>query len=237
MAGDTVAAAVMQLSLGHIALHEGAYPRARAAFLTCVPVLRTIGWGSIGANGLVGLADVAREQGDIEEAASLYAEALALYRQAGEQHAPTVTWVHCRLARMYVEHGDWTRARTYATQALIIARDTGQVEAGDIVDALEVYATLAAQAASPRSVHLTGAVATLRRVHGLPAADGHNAHRRSVTYLPRPSRAPEVFYRETQPDRGSAPAEQAVLLDEQAVLSLEEAIALALAESGWNGST
>jgi tetratricopeptide (TPR) repeat protein len=236
--GNMLPAAVMQLSLGQIALREGDYDRARATFLACVPVLRTVGWPSTVADGLVGLADVAREQGNVEEAAALYAEGLALYRQIGGHVSPAMAWVHCRLAGMYLEQGDWTGARTHANEALTIARDTGQVAASEIVDALEVHAALAAQKGSPSSLHLAGAAVALRANYGLPeAASRLSARERRVTYIPQYARLPEVLHHQTRAERGPVPAEHASSKDEQATawtegqyMSLEAAIAYALGD-------
>jgi uncharacterized protein HemY len=69
------------LHLGQVALYEGDYKRARPLFVASLPMIRALGWQSTVAEGLAGLADVARAQGDHAEAAALYTEALTIYRQ------------------------------------------------------------------------------------------------------------------------------------------------------------
>lgn len=238
--GNRLAAAVMQLSLAQIALREGDYARARTALLACVPTLRTMGWRSTVADGLVGLADVAREQGEIEEAAALYEEGLALYRQVGDHLSPNIAWVHCRLANMYLDQGDWTGARAHAAETLTIARDDGQVEVSEIVHALQVYVALAAREVSSGSVRLANAVASLRSFYGLPEpAFESRVQERRVTYLPQSPRLPQDRENDTRSDHWSHATEHARSKDVQATawteeqpMSLEEVIAYALDEVG-----
>ncbi|HEY8741506.1 MAG TPA: hypothetical protein VIU62_00290, partial [Chloroflexota bacterium] len=143
--GATIEIAVVQLSLGQIALYERNYARAKASFLACLPNLRAQGWRSAVADGLVGLADVAREQGDDGAAVSFYAEGLMLFRQGGDQLASAIPRVLCRLADVALEQGNWAEVETHVRECLVIARDTGRVGATEIASALEAQAALAAR--------------------------------------------------------------------------------------------
>jgi predicted ATPase/DNA-binding SARP family transcriptional activator len=111
--GDSIQGAGVQLSLGQLALHEGDYERARAAFGTSLPVLRALRWPSTVADVLVCLADVARKQGAPQEAAALYTEALTLYRHVGDRLLSSpIAAVLSRLAAIAQEHDNWTEAQT-----------------------------------------------------------------------------------------------------------------------------
>ena len=134
--------AVVQISLGQIALYDGDYERARVAFVACLPMLRELGWRSNLAYGLVRLAEIARAQGDHAQAAAYYAEGLALFREAGDQGLPAVAWALSGRAALALEQGDWTAAQIHLTESLAIAWDTGQVgvseRAPELAGVLEV---------------------------------------------------------------------------------------------------
>ncbi|MGI8916155.1 MAG: tetratricopeptide repeat protein [Chloroflexota bacterium] len=166
--GDGLNSTVMQAHLGQIALYEGDHKRARAAFVACLPMLSALGWRSAVAETLIRLASVAHAQGNDGEAASLYTEALALYRRLGDQWLPAVAWVHAQLADLALERGDWMVAETQVVETLILARDNGldgvpEFAEAPLPRALEVRAALAAVQETPRrSIRLAGAAAALR---------------------------------------------------------------------------
>jgi tetratricopeptide (TPR) repeat protein len=191
VAGDRMCTAMMELHLGRIALYEGNHGRARAAFVACLPMLRALGWQSNAAEGLVRLADVAREQGDQREAVALYTEALTLYRQLGDQWLPAVAWVRSRLAALALEWGDRAVAETHLAESLAIARDTGRVGAPErppeLAGVLEVSAALAAaQGARLRATRLAAAAAALRmQLNRPPTASEQATLERTLTGVRR----------------------------------------------------
>jgi tetratricopeptide (TPR) repeat protein len=166
--GDEMWVAVVEEHLGQIAVYEGDYARARTAFTGCLPTFGALGWRSEVAATLVRLAGVAHAQRDNEEAVSRYAEALALYRQLGDQWLPAVALVHARLAALALEHSDWAVAESHVTESLLIAQDTALVRVlpfGEtpLPNALEVRAVLAAVRNEPlRAFRLGGAAAAVR---------------------------------------------------------------------------
>jgi tetratricopeptide (TPR) repeat protein len=211
--------AVVEEHLGQIAVYEGDYERAHAAFAACLPSLATLGWRSEVAATLVRLADAARALGDGEEASIRYTEALALYRQLGDQWLPAVSLVHTRLAALALEHGDRTVADRHVTRSLTIAQDIPLERAlpfaeTPLPNALEVQAALAAVQSTPvRALRLAGAAATLR-------ADLHQPQKQSD---------------EVMLEQRLAPARLALTAEEQAQawgdgqrMTADQAIAVAL---------
>jgi non-specific serine/threonine protein kinase len=235
-AGAGIEGAVMQLSLGQIALYERDYGRARAAFAACLPMLRTTGWQSTVADGLAGLADVAREQGDDGEAVTFYTEGLALYRQGGDHLALAISRVLCRLADLHLAQGNWAVAQAQVTESLVMARDTRLVGASVIASALAMQAALAAMQGTPaRAVRLAGAAAALRAHASQASAASERAIlERRVTFLP-PSPGSAAAFGQATLERGLASARQALSAAEQAAawaegeaMTPEQAIAYAL---------
>ena len=144
--GDGMSSAQIQLCLGELAMYDGDYERATAAFRAAVPMMRAVGWTTSVADGLVRLGDVARNQGDGQEATSLYHEALALYRQSGRRlganlmpHLPAVL---CHLADMAVEQGALDLAQTYIGECLMILRETQPSGSPQLAEALAVQGAL-----------------------------------------------------------------------------------------------
>lgn len=236
-AGDAVAAAVLQLSLGRIALYAGDYVRARTAFVACLPTLHALGWGTTIGDALVGLGDAAREQGDGREAAAAYSEAATLYRSAGDRLAAALARALSRLAETNLELDDWAAADISATESLAIARDTGEIGSSDIVRALGVHAALAAIRRMPaRALRLGGAAAAIRHCHAaFQDTPGRHARERPLTYLPPSFQPRDVAAGRQTLERLLAVASEALSADEQAAawaegqsLSVEQAIACAL---------
>jgi tetratricopeptide (TPR) repeat protein len=232
-----MAAAGLYLSLGQIALYEGDYGRARAAFAACLPMLRTLGWRSTLADALVGLGDAARGHGDDREAEASYLEALTLYRQLGDHLAPVMVRVLCRLANMSLDHGDCTRAQAEVTESLRLARDASRVGASEIVEALEMRATLSAlQDAAAKALKLAGAAAALRaHPHQREAASGQVGLERRSSYLPPSARSREAASGRATLEDKLALARQTLSGDEQATawaegqaMTAEQAVAYAL---------
>ena len=145
---DRLNSAVLRMHLGHIAFQDGDFPRSRAAFRACLPMLEAFGWRFAVAETLVRLADTVRAQGEDEEAAAHYHAALAAYHELGDQWLPVISWVHAKLAVLELDRRDWVAARGHATEILMIARthDLGRVPpfmGAPLPLALEVLATLA----------------------------------------------------------------------------------------------
>ena len=244
--GDRILGALVQLHLGQVALYEGDYLRARAAFVACLPLIRTLGWRSSVAEGLVGLADVARAQGASGEAAELYAEALTLYRQLGDHRLPAYVAILGRLADVALEQGDLAAAQTYVAACLANARETGPDGTAQLARALEAQVTLAAAQEAPRrAVRLAGAAATLRARLDQPVAAATPAAAPEIVHLAltqqRLNRPLTVSERATL-ERRLVPARQALSTEEQAsawaagqAMTWEQAIADALGErcSTW----
>ena len=236
-AGAAIEVAVTHLTLGQIALYERDYARASAAFVARLPDLRTQGWRSTVADGLVGLADVAREQGDDAAAATFYSEGLTLYRQGGEHLASAIPRALCRLADLALAQGDWAVARVHVRECLTIARDTGRVGASEIAGAQEAQAALAAaQGAAAGAVRLAGAAAALRAHLDRPLAAAEQVILdRRVTYLPPSPRTSAASEGATM-ERALATARRALSADAQALawaagqaMTPEQAVADALA--------
>jgi hypothetical protein len=218
--GDGIYGAIVEEHLGQIAVYEGDNARARAAFSGSLPAFSAFGWRSEVAATLVRLADITHAIGDDEEAASRYTEALALYRQLGDQWLPAVALVHARLAGLALEGSDRQVADRHVTESLIIAQDTALERAlpfGEtpLPNALEVRAALAAEQTPFRALRLGGAAAALR------------------AQLHQPLTVPGEALLEGQ----LAPARQVLSADEQARAWAEgqrmtsgEAIAIALQE-------
>lgn len=230
-------AAVLQLSLGRIALYEDDYRRARTAFTACLPVLRVLGWNTTLGDALVGLGDVARRQGDNREVAALYAEAIALYRPVGDRVSPALARALCRLAETNFEQGDWEAAESGATESLALARDTGQVGSSEIMGALMVHAAVAAVRGMPaRALRLVGAAAAM---HAHRSASGEVAdeapRERPMTYLPPSPHLSGMAAGWQQLEHCLTVARQALSADEQAAawaegqrMSAEQVITYAL---------
>jgi predicted ATPase/DNA-binding SARP family transcriptional activator len=219
-AGNTMRVGVVQLHLGQIALYDGDYERARTAFVASLPMIRALGWRSTVAEGLVGLADVARKQGNYAEATALYTEALTLYRQLGDHQLPAFAAVLARLADVALEQGDWTAAQTHVAESLVIAWDTGQGDTPQLAGALEAQAVLAAVQGTPgRALRLAGAAAALQARLHRPVGASERATPHALVHLAltqhrlnRPVGASE----QATLERRLAPARQALSLAEQA---------------------
>jgi hypothetical protein len=169
---------------------------------------------------LVGLADVAREQGHAGEAMAFYAEGLALYRQIGDQCF--IARVLCRLANPNLEQDDWPAAQTCVVEILTIAQDTGQVEAPELACALEVGAALAERRGTPlQAVRLAAAAAALSAQGERPAAASIGG---------RPAATARPAWRGlTHPCPALSAAEQATAWAAGQAMTREQAIADALA--------
>jgi non-specific serine/threonine protein kinase len=160
--GGTVQVAKVQLHLGQLALYEGDHERARSLFVASLPMIRALGWRSTVAEGLAGLADVARALGDYAEAAARYAEVLTIYRQLGDHRTPAFAAVLGRLTDVALEQRDWTAAQAHVVESLAIARDAGLEGTAQLAVALEAQAALAAAQSTPeRALRLAGAAAAL----------------------------------------------------------------------------
>jgi tetratricopeptide (TPR) repeat protein len=168
--------AVVQEHLGQIAMHEGDYERARAAFAGCLPTFGAFGWRSEVAATLLRLAGASHALGDNEEALSRYTQALALYRELGDQWLPAVALVHSRLAALALERGDRVVANRHVTETLTISQATSldrvlPFGVTPLPDALEVRAALSAAQDEPvRALRLAAAAAAMRTQFDQPLA-------------------------------------------------------------------
>lgn len=236
-AGDRVAAAMLRLSLGWIALYEGDYSLSRTAFTACLPVLRVLGWNTTLGDALIGLGDAARRQGDHQGAAALYAEAVALYRPVGDRLAPVLARALCRLAETNAEQGDWMAAESGATESLTLAQETSQMGSSEIMRALMVHAAVAAVRGMPaRALRLAGAVAVIPTYRS-PSGEGADRapRERPLTYLPPSPHLSDAAVGRQPLVHHLTAARQALSADEQAAawaegqgMSAEVAIAYAL---------
>jgi tetratricopeptide (TPR) repeat protein len=236
--GDAISVALVHMHLGQVALCDGDYARSRTLFASSLPMIRAQGWRSTVAEALAGLADAAREQGAYDETATLYAEALRLYRELGDQHMPVYGAVLGRLFDVAFEQGDWTAAKRHAAESLAVAQEAGQEGSALFAQALEAHAALAAVTNAPdRAVCLAGAAAALRgRLHpaGTTAPRSNEVVHLALTHhrLNRPLTAGE----QATLERRLAPARQALSAKQQATawaqgqaMTREQALADALA--------
>ncbi|MGH2410369.1 MAG: ATP-binding protein, partial [Chloroflexota bacterium] len=119
--GGHLEVAFAQRTLGCVALAEGDYARAQAAFSAALAATRALGdRGGIAAD-LKHLADTARAVGDLDGARAGYEESLALYRVL-DFDREWQAHVLCRLGEVALEQGNLSRARAHLGESLRTAR-------------------------------------------------------------------------------------------------------------------
>jgi non-specific serine/threonine protein kinase len=214
--GDTILTAFVQGTLGKLALYEGDYPRARAAFTAQLVVMRAVGSGLPAGVALANLAEVARQEGDDAEAARAYEEILTLYRDLGYDEL-FMARVLARLGELALDQGAGAAAQTYARDSVSVAWSTLQAGRGGewyVAGALELCGGIAAVQGDPRrALRLAGAAAALRERTNRPLSPFDQA----------------ALMRRLAPARQTLSAEeQAVAWREGQAMTLEQAIAYAL---------
>jgi hypothetical protein len=153
---------------GELALYEQQYATAREEFSEELAAMRLLGDRGGIAIDLYYLGFVALGQGHHAEAAALFDESLATFRDIGLLQE-NVSQVLRGLGHVALEQGDHPRARRYFVESLTAAqRQVGEQQM--IAAALEGLAAVAAAQGQPlRAVRLAGAAAALRERASQPA--------------------------------------------------------------------
>jgi non-specific serine/threonine protein kinase len=116
-----------ELSLGMLAYLQSDYPAAREHLQNSLKVYRSLGPDSHtgAAHALEMLAEVATEEGDYVTAPELFAEALALYRGAGDRRG--IADVSMQLGWCGLRTGDYGEANRHLREALALFRELGDL--------------------------------------------------------------------------------------------------------------
>jgi non-specific serine/threonine protein kinase len=208
--------------LGWLALHDHDYTSARAEFTQARSALEAFGEPAGVAWVLSYLGDIAYDQATLAEAKALYEESVALYRTLDfdREHLARAL---CRLGDLALDEGDWLLARTRYAESLRAAREGGALPR--IAAALEALGSLAvAHQQLQRAVTLLSAASAWRGHNGQPLPESKRA---ALT---------EMLASATE---GLSPETQAAAWAEGRALPLDEAVALALEDTGaaLQGST
>jgi non-specific serine/threonine protein kinase len=167
-AGDIQAVAFAHRTLGLLALYDGNYARAHAAFSTELSIARTtreaVGVGA----ALNNLGDVARARGDFVEAQEFYDQSLARYCEVDFEREWLARVIR-HVGEIALERGDPLLAQARLRESLLLADQLGVRGWPQVAGALEAFAGLAAARGKyARAVRLEGAAASLRERMGEP---------------------------------------------------------------------
>ena len=199
---------------GLIELADGALTPAREALEQALAVIRTLRDTRSLALLAATTADVARCQGDYDRAADLYSESLALYHELGN-HAEIPAILH---NQGYVALGTHDYRAAHDLFAESLRRQHAAGNPAGIAEGLGGLAALAlAQGRLDRAARLFGAAEALRAAHPAPIwpAERFEIDRHTEDLR---ARLPALLWRQ--------------LWDAGQTLSMEQAIANALAEEG-----
>ena len=260
-AGDraSIGAGGLGLCLARLALlmcEQGAYARSSALWEECLQLHRDLDDRRGIAISLLGLGDIARNQGDAEQVQALCTDSLASFRELGEQWAIGFSLNSLALAAFMT--GDLARAHALATESVAVLRSTGS--GSGVAEALATLGYIAgaqgaltqarealieslalAQSTGPRWLVPAG----LEGLAELAAAEGAAeqaarllgaATSRDAVPVPRPK------YRQAAYERVVASARGALTADAWAAawasgqrMPIEQAIKMAMREAGQPG--
>jgi len=211
--GDQSGIADSLNNLGDVAREQGEYGRATVLIEEALTIKRGLGAKDDLANALHSLGSLAERQGEYGKAVALYEESLALTRELGNSWG--MAQVLGKLGHVATIQGEFGQAMTLLLEALSLSRGIGARE--QVANLLENIAHLALALGDPlRAARLGGAAEGLREALGQPLTPGERGdHDRAIAAL-RAVLGEAAF---------------AAAWAEGRALPLDEAIALALAES------
>lgn len=252
--GDRHGISVAVANLGGLAQYHGDYATARSLFEESLAILREMGNKRGIAMSLMQLGNVAQEQGDYMAASLLHRESLAIRRELGDRHGIALSLGD--LGGVAQKQGDYATARSLFEESLVILRELGDKwgiasllnslgsaaqeqgdyaaarvryqesltlfqEVGDkqgIVYLLEAFAALASvQEKAEHAARLWGVAETLRTVVGSPLPPSVRSRYDHKVSSVRAVLGEEAFRQ---------------AWDEGHIMTMEQAIALALRGSG-----
>jgi predicted ATPase/class 3 adenylate cyclase len=212
--GDRTGIALTTGTLADAAMLEGDLARARPLYERALAIYRELGDQHSQAIYLLNIGSIAIQQGDFETAEKCHDEGLALFRQIGGKYG--IGYVLGGQGDLAYLRGDYDRARALYTEAMGLFQSVGaQREMTNTVGQFAILA--AAEGQAKRAARLFGAAESARAGVGI---------RLSTSDLP--------FYERGLSEARAhlSPAVFDALWDEGQTLSLAEAAALALENSG-----
>jgi tetratricopeptide (TPR) repeat protein len=219
-AGNDYGTAELLHELGDLARDDGEFGDAATLYEESLALRRRIGDRlgvafSLGALGSV-LGTMTEPQGDLDRAVALQEESLALFRELGYKSGLAGRLLSFGV--LMAVRGTYERALAMLCESLTLYRELGGQAGGNVASCLEALGGVAGACGQPeRGARLVGAADALRDAAGAPLP---RAFRRLYSRVTRGLRA-------ALGDEGFA-ANYA----EGRALSLDEAVALALEQSG-----
>ncbi|MFN8454677.1 MAG: tetratricopeptide repeat protein [Anaerolineae bacterium] len=104
-------------------LQTAAYPQAQQLFEEGLNFAQTAGNSWLMADVLFVYGERARGSGEVNHAATLYGQSLALFRQVGDSHM--LVWPLGNLGRLAFQQGDYTQAQATFEECVIRCRELG----------------------------------------------------------------------------------------------------------------
>jgi predicted ATPase/DNA-binding SARP family transcriptional activator len=212
--GDRYGIAEALIGLGDVALWQGDAPAARAHFAEALALRRALGDQAGIAGALSHLGEAARKLGDYAAARRLREESMALWRAVGSN----VAVLHSlgALGHLAREQGHYAEARSFYAESLLLRQELG--DPYTLAQSLEDFAELAeAEGQWGRLARLLGAAQALRDAVEKPLRPQEQAD------YDRMLAAAHAALGEAAIAAGCA---------EGRAMTLEQAMALALGESG-----
>lgn len=205
---DSERGAVALSNLGFVAAEQGDLVRAKTRYDEALAIFRAAGNTGAIAETLHSLGEIALYAGNLDEAEARTVESLALFQELGTRHhAATLAVVAWR-------RGQYERAVTLLRESLQLAHKMGERKL--TLGLLRALAAVAAAQAEPeRAARLEGAEAALRKSLSLPVAPSDQAEGEETLARAKEALGEEDFTH---------------AWDEGRAMTLEEAIAYALAE-------
>ena len=121
--GDRGSAARSLNRLGSVAYSQGSYGSARALFEECLAIMRELGDRNGMDASLTNMGHVAVEQGNYPAAGALHEESLAIARELGDRGSMAATLNS--LGHVAFNQGDFAVARALHEESLAIGRELG----------------------------------------------------------------------------------------------------------------
>lgn len=214
---DPTGEASLLSNLGIVAWFQGDFTKARALYEESLALRRRLGDRWAIGNSLNNLGLVVRDLGDTAGARRLLEECLALNRELGDRGS--VANALGSLADVAVSQGDHRAARDFLVENLQINRELG--DRTGLAFSLELFAQLAARKGQARrALRLAAAAGRLRETIGAPLS---------------PSEKERLERDLTACSAGLLPGLRVAFRAEGRQLSLDDALALALAEETPRG--